>query len=150
MFTGPIHILLVEDSPSDQLLATAAISETGLETSVQIAPDGISALAYLRRDAPFQGALRPDLIFLDLNLPRKSGREVLAEIKNSVDLRKIPVVVLTTSEDATDIERAYELHANCYIAKPIDFEVFKNVVRSTSDFWFNLVRLPGRAADSQA
>jgi two-component system, chemotaxis family, response regulator Rcp1 len=142
---SPIEILLVEDSPSDQLLAKAALQEARLPTRLHVVADGVEAMAYLRAEGKHQGALRPDLILLDLNLPRKDGRQVLAEIKGSEDLKRIPVVVLTTSQSEYDLEQAYGLHANCYIAKPIDFGEFKTAIQAIQDFWFGTVRLPKRA-----
>jgi chemotaxis family two-component system response regulator Rcp1 len=142
----PIQILLIEDSPSDQLLAQSALAETDLPHRLQTVPDGEEALAYLRSEGCYQAATRPDLILLDLNLPRKDGREVLSEIKAHDELKRIPVVVLTTSAADADIEQAYALHANCYITKPVDFDDFKRAVRSIRDFWFNVVRLPGQRA----
>ena len=138
----PVDILLVEDSPSDQLLAREALAEAGVKSRLHIVSDGIEAMAFLRRQGRHQNAPRPDLILLDLNLPRKDGREVLSEIKSSEDLKRIPVVVLTTSESEQDVKRAYALHANCYISKPVDFEAFKRVIRSIEEFWFRTVRLP--------
>jgi len=138
----PVEILLVEDSPSDQLLAREALAEAGIASRVHVVSDGIEAMDFLRRQGRHQRAPRPDLILLDLNLPRKDGREVLSEIKSSEDLKRIPVVVLTTSESEQDVKRAYALHANCYISKPVDFEAFKRVIRSIEEFWFRTVRLP--------
>ncbi len=142
---GVIEILLVEDSPSDQLLARSALAEARLTSNLNIVSAGVQALAYLRAEGRYEAALRPDLILLDLNLPRKDGREVLAEIKANDDLKSIPIVVLTTSESAQDIKRSYELHANCYITKPVDFADFKQAIQSMQDFWFKVVRLPARA-----
>lgn len=140
----PIEILLVEDSPSDQLLAKEAFSEMGLASTLHIVCDGVEAMAFLRSEGRYAGSPRPDLIVLDLNLPRKDGRQVLSEIKASAELKRIPVVVLTTSESERDIREAYDLHANCYIAKPVDFDAFKRAVQSIRDFWFTIVLLPGR------
>jgi two-component system, chemotaxis family, response regulator Rcp1 len=141
---NPIDILLVEDSPSDQLLAKMALEGARLSTRLHIVADGVEAMAYLRAEGKYLSALRPDLILLDLNLPRKDGRQVLAEIKGSEDLKRIPVVVLTTSQSEYDLERAYGLHANCYLVKPVDFDEFKTAVQSIQDFWFGTVRLPRR------
>jgi chemotaxis family two-component system response regulator Rcp1 len=138
----PVDILLVEDSPSDQLLAREALAEAAVANRLHIVSDGIEAMAFLRRQGCHHAAPRPDLILLDLNLPRKDGREVLAEIKSSEELRRIPVVVLTTSESEQDVRHAYALHANCYVSKPVDFEAFKRVIRSIEEFWFRTVRLP--------
>jgi two-component system, chemotaxis family, response regulator Rcp1 len=140
----PIEILLVEDSPSDQLLAKEAFSEIGLASDLHMVPDGVEAMAFLRSEGRYSGSPRPDLIVLDLNLPRKDGRQLLFEIKASAELKCIPVVVLTTSVSERDIQQAYDLHANCYIAKPVDFDDFKRAVRSIRDFWLDTVRLPGR------
>lgn len=142
----PIEILLVEDSPSDQLLAREALADGSVATRLHVVSDGVEAMAFLRREGRHGGAPRPDLILLDLNLPRKDGREVLAEIKGCDELRRIPVVVLTTSESEQDVRQAYQLHANCYIPKPVDFDAFRRAVRSIEDFWFLTVRLPGRRA----
>lgn len=143
----PVDILLVEDSPSDQLLAREALAEAGIASRLHIVSDGIEAMDFLRRQGRHHDAPRPDLILLDLNLPRKDGREVLSEIKSSEDLKRIPVVVLTTSESEQDVKRAYTLHANCYVAKPVDFEAFKRVIRSIGEFWFRTVRLPSPSSN---
>jgi chemotaxis family two-component system response regulator Rcp1 len=138
----PIEILLVEDNPGDVRLTIEALKEGKVRNNLNVARDGVEAVAYLRREGPFAQAVRPDLILLDLNLPRKDGREVLAEIKDDATLRRIPVVVLTTSKAEEDILRTYDLHANCYITKPVDLEQFIQVVRSIDDFWLSIVRLP--------
>lgn len=138
----PIEILLVEDNPGDVRLTIEALKEGKVRNRLSVARDGVEALAFLRREGPHANAARPDLILLDLNLPRKDGREVLAEIKEDTSLRRIPVVVLTTSKAEEDILRTYDLHANCYIAKPVDLEQFISVVRSIDDFWLSVVRLP--------
>lgn len=138
----PIEILLVEDNPGDVRLAIEALKEAKVNNRLFVAPDGVEALAYLRKQGEYVNAPRPDLILLDLNLPRKDGREVLAEIKPDPSLRRIPVVVLTTSRAEEDIINAYNLHANCYITKPIDFQQFMSVVRSIEEFWLTVVRLP--------
>ena len=143
--SAQIEILLVEDSPSDQLLAKTALAEAKLPTRLHIVADGVEAMAFLRAEGKYHAAVRPDLILLDLNLPRKDGRQVLAEIKASENLKRIPVVVLTTSQSEQDMHEVYGLHANCYIAKPVDFDDFKSAVQSVQDFWFQTVRLPGRA-----
>ncbi|HYS28597.1 MAG TPA: response regulator [Candidatus Limnocylindria bacterium] len=119
-----------------------ALAEAKIRNRLQVVADGVGALAYLRRQEPFAGAVRPDLILLDLNLPGKDGREVLAEIKGDKDLRRIPVVILTTSRAEADIARAYDLHANAYVTKPLDIEQFITVVQSIEDFWLTTVRLP--------
>ncbi|WIG94838.1 response regulator [Myxococcus sp. SDU36] len=139
---SPIEILLVEDNPGDVRLTIEAFKEGKVSNRLSVARDGVEALAFLRRQGAYANAARPDLILLDLNLPRKDGREVLAEIKVDPALRRIPVVVLTTSKAEEDILRTYDLHANCYIAKPVDLEQFIFVVRSIDDFWLSVVRLP--------
>ena len=138
----PLEILLVEDSPSDTELTVEALKEAKVRNHLSVVEDGVEALEFLRRQGPFAQAPRPDLIMLDLNLPRKDGREVLAEIKADPKLRTIPVVVLTTSRAEQDVLRAYELHANCYVTKPVGFEQFLEVVRSIENFWLVLVSLP--------
>ncbi len=138
----PVDILLVEDNPGDARLMKEALAEAKIRNRLQVVADGVGALAYLRRQEPFAGAVRPDLILLDLNLPGKDGREVLAEIKGDKDLRRIPVVILTTSRAEADIARAYDLHANAYVTKPLDIEQFITVVQSIEDFWLTTVRLP--------
>ena len=138
----PIEILLVEDNPGDVRLTIEALKEGKVRNRLSVARDGVEALAFLRREGPHAKASRPDLILLDLNLPKKDGREVLAEIKEDSRLRRIPVVVLTTSKAEEDILRTYDLHANCYITKPVDLEQFISVVRSIDDFWLSVVRLP--------
>ncbi|ATB35667.1 transcriptional regulator [Cystobacter fuscus] len=139
----PIEILLVEDNPGDVRLTIEALKEGKVSNRLSVARDGVEALAFLRREGPHASAPRPDLILLDLNLPRRDGREVLAEIKADARLRRIPVVVLTTSKAEEDILRTYDLHANCYINKPVDLDQFISVVRSIDDFWLSVVRLPG-------
>ncbi|HLL02559.1 MAG TPA: response regulator [Myxococcaceae bacterium] len=141
-FGRPIEILLVEDNPGDVRLTIEALKEGKVRNNLSVAKDGVEALSFLRRQGTFSGASRPDLILLDLNLPRKDGREVLAEIKDDPVLRRIPVVVLTTSKAEEDILRTYDLHANCYITKPVDLDQFIAVVRSIDDFWLSVVRLP--------
>lgn len=138
----PVHILLVEDNAGDVRLTREALKEGKVNNLLTVAPDGIEALAILRQEGRYAGEARPDLILLDLNLPKKDGREVLAEIKDDPALRRIPVVVLTTSKAEEDILRTYDLHANCYITKPVDFDKFVSVVRSIDDFWLSVVRLP--------
>jgi CheY-like chemotaxis protein len=142
MNSRTIEILLVEDNPGDARLTLEAFKEGRVLNNLVVMKDGVEALAYLRRRGPYATAKTPDLILLDLNLPRKSGREVLAEIKADEQLRVIPVVVLTTSADDQDVARAYNQHANCYITKPVDLEQFLRVVHSIEDFWLTLVRLP--------
>ncbi|MDC0710801.1 response regulator [Stigmatella sp. ncwal1] len=140
----PIEILLVEDNPGDVRLTIEALKEGKVRNNLSVARDGVEALAFLRREGIHEKASRPDLILLDLNLPRKDGREVLEEIKQDASLRRIPVVVLTTSKAEEDILRTYDLHANCYINKPVDLEQFILVVRSIDDFWLSVVRLPSK------
>jgi CheY-like chemotaxis protein len=137
-----LRILLVEDSPTDQLLAQEALAFAGTQTQLNIVSDGVQAMAFLRQQPPYEAVPRPHLILLDLNLPRKDGREVLAEIKSDPELKSIPVIVLTTSESHQDVRQAYALHANCYISKPVDFAVFQESIRATCDYWFRIVRLP--------
>lgn len=138
----PIEILLVEDNPGDVRLTIESLRETKVRNNLRVARDGVEALAMLRREGPHAEFVRPDLILLDLNLPRKDGREVLADIKADPQLRTIPVVVLTTSRAEQDVLRSYELQANCYITKPVDLEQFMTVVRSIEDFWLTIVTLP--------
>jgi two-component system, chemotaxis family, response regulator Rcp1 len=141
----PIEILMVEDSPSDALITREALDYAKLLHHLHVVEDGVRALAFLRREGPYAQVPRPDLILLDLNLPKKDGREVLVEVKADDHLRTIPVVVLTTSRAEEDILRAYGLHANCYIAKPVDFVRFAEVVRAIEHFWFTIVTLPPNA-----
>jgi two-component system response regulator len=138
----PAEILLVEDSPTDVLLAQEALEHAKVLNTLHIVNDGVEALAFLRRQPPYENVPRPDLILLDLNLPRKDGREVLADIKNDELLKRIPVVVLTTSRAEEDIFKAYGLHANCYVTKPVDFDQFAEVVKAIESFWFTIVALP--------
>lgn len=137
-----IEILLVEDNPGDAELTAEALKESKIKNRLHIVEDGEQALLYLRKKEGYEEAILPDLILLDLNLPRKDGREVLEEIKFDPSLRKIPVVVLTTSQAEEDIMRSYDLHANCFVSKPIDFEQFNKVVRKIEQFWFSIVILP--------
>jgi two-component system, chemotaxis family, response regulator Rcp1 len=138
----PVDILLVEDSPGDARLAQEALKDAKVRNYLSVVEDGIEAMAFLRCEGPYADAPRPDVILLDLNLPRKDGREVLAEIKADEDLRRIPVVVLTVSKAEEDVLRSYDLHANCYIAKPLDLDQFIEVVRSIENFWLTIVTLP--------
>jgi CheY-like chemotaxis protein len=137
-----IEILLVEDSPADILLTREAFEESRILNTLHVAEDGVQAMDFLHRRGEHASAPRPDLILLDLNLPRKNGREVLAEIKADPDLRKIPIVVLTTSSADEDILKAYDLNANCYVVKPVGFENFMQAVQSIRHFWFSVVTLP--------
>jgi CheY-like chemotaxis protein len=142
MMSRPIEVLLVEDNPGDVRLTREALKEGKVHNNLHVAPDGVEALAFLRREGKYADAVRPDLILLDLNLPRKGGREVLEEVKGDPALRHIPVVILTSSQAEQDIARAYDLHANCYITKPVDLDQFITVVKSIEDFWFTVVKLP--------
>lgn len=137
-----IEILMVEDSPSDVLLTREAITQAKLVNNLHVVEDGVEATAFLRREGRYASAPRPDLVLLDLNLPRKSGKEVLAEIKSDEHLKIIPVVILTSSKAEADVLKAYGLHANCYITKPVDFTSFVDMVRSINHFWFTVVTLP--------
>ena len=137
-----IPILLVEDSPTDVMMTREALQYYGVLNPLHVAEDGVVAMEYLRCEGGYADAGRPGLIILDLNLPKKSGREVLEELKSDPDLGSIPVVVLTTSRSEDDVTRTYGLHANCYIAKPVDFATFVDVVRSINDFWLRVVTLP--------
>jgi two-component system, chemotaxis family, response regulator Rcp1 len=137
----PLNVLLVEDNPGDIRLMREAL-RNGATKKLDAVEDGEEALAYLRREAPYADAPKPDLIFLDLNLPKKDGREVLNEIKKDERWRRIPVVILTTSEAERDIYGAYELHANCYIKKPTDLDEYMEVIRACETFWLHIVRLP--------
>jgi two-component system, chemotaxis family, response regulator Rcp1 len=137
-----IEILLVEDSPGDIRLTIEALKEAKVRNKLNVVKDGVEAMDYLRRECSYKDVKCPDLILLDLNLPLKDGREVLAEIKSDPKLRQIPVVVLTTSRSEEDVLKAYDLHANCYITKPVDFKQFMSVVKSIEDFWLTVVKLP--------
>jgi chemotaxis family two-component system response regulator Rcp1 len=138
----PIEILLVEDSPDDASLTMEALQEGRVRNNISLVEDGVAALAFLRREGGYASAPRPDLILLDLNLPRKNGREVLAEIKQDPSLRRIPVVIMTSSDDEKDILAAYNLYVNCYVTKPVDLDQFVRVVKSIEHFWFTVVKLP--------
>lgn len=146
ILSRPIDILLVEDSPADVRLTRETLAEGKVRNTLSVVADGMEALAFLRRGKGFAGAPRPDLILLDLNLPRKDGREVLEEVKADPDLRRIPVVVLTTSRAEEDILRSYNLHANCYISKPVDLEQFFTVIKAIDDFWLTVVKLPAEVS----
>ena len=139
---SPIDILLVEDNPGDVRLTIEALKDGKVRNRLSVVQDGVEALAFLRREGKYAGAPRPDLILLDLNLPKKDGRAVLSEIKADEHLKRIPVVVLTTSSSEQDILKTYELHANCYITKPVDLEQFIEVVKGIEDFWLTIVKLP--------
>ena len=140
--SGGIEVLLVEDSPGDVRLTREALKDAKVHISLHVATDGIDAMAYLERTGSHANAPRPDLILLDLNLPKKDGREVLKEIKESPSLRIIPVVILTTSSSDADVLQSYHLHANCYISKPVDLDGFLKVVQSIDNFWLTVVKLP--------
>jgi len=137
-----MDILLVEDNPGDARLASEAFKEGGSETRLHVVQDGVEAMAFMRGEGHYVNMPRPDLVLLDLNLPRKDGREVLAEIKQDLVLKSTPVIVLTTSQAESDIQHGYNLHANCYIVKPVDFDRFIEVVKGIETFWRQMVRLP--------
>ena len=137
-----IEVLLVEDSPGDVRLTREAFKDAKVLINLSVASDGVEAMAFLNREGDHALAPRPDLILLDLNLPKKDGREVLEEIKESVSLRTIPIVILTTSASEEDVLRSYRLHANCYISKPVDLDGFLKVVKSIDNFWLSIVKLP--------
>ena len=138
----PVEILLVEDNPGDVRLTKEALKEAKVINNLTVLKDGVEALAFLRQQGTYDNAVTPHLILLDLNLPRKDGREVLAEIKADEKLKRIPVVVLTTSQDEQDVFKSYNLHANCYVTKPVDLEQFMTVVKSIEDFCLGIVMLP--------
>jgi CheY-like chemotaxis protein len=140
--TAAIEVLLVEDSPGDVRLTREAFKDAKVHINLHVASDGAAAMSFLRREGDHANVPRPDLILLDLNLPRKDGREVLAEIKESPELKSIPVVILTTSASEEDILRSYQLHANCYITKPVGLSGFLKVVQSIDNFWLSVVKLP--------
>jgi two-component system, chemotaxis family, response regulator Rcp1 len=146
VYNGCIQVLLVEDNPGDVRLTKEALKEGKLLNQLTVVGDGVEALSFLRKEGRYADALQPELILLDLNLPKKDGREVLAEIKADPNLRRIPVVVLTTSSSEEDILKIYDLHANCYITKPVDLEQFMGVVKSIEDFWVSVVKLPSHEA----
>jgi two-component system, chemotaxis family, response regulator Rcp1 len=139
---GPMEILLVEDNPGDVRLTKEALKEGKVYSNLHAVKDGVEAMEFLRREGRFRGVPRPDIILLDLNLPRKDGREVLQEIKSDESLKRIPVVVLTTSKAEEDVLRTYNLHANCYVTKPVDLEKFMVVVKTIDSFWLTVVTLP--------
>jgi CheY-like chemotaxis protein len=140
----PIEVLLVEDDPGDVLLIREAFEHNKLSNRLHVVPDGVEALEFMRRRGEYADAPRPDLVLLDLNLPRKDGREVLGEVKEDAELRTIPIVVLTTSQAEEDVLRSYDLHANAYVTKPVDFDRFIGVVRQIDDFFVSVVKLPSR------
>jgi CheY-like chemotaxis protein len=138
----PIQILLAEDNPDDIELTVEALKDSRVRNRLIVVKDGEEAISYLQGKGKYQHAVRPDLILLDLNMPKKNGRDVLREIKNDPKLKRIPVVILTTSQAEDDIAHTYDLHANCYITKPVDFNQFLKVVKSIEDFWLTVVKLP--------
>lgn len=138
----PVNILLIEDNPGDVRLAQEAFKEGTLQVKLDVVMDGMEAIKYLRKEQPYQSADTPDLILLDLNLPKKDGREVLSEIKADLTLRRIPVVILTTSSAEQDILNSYNLHVNCYINKPVDFDKFFDIIQKIEDFWLRTAILP--------
>jgi two-component system response regulator len=138
----PIEILLVEDNPGDARLTQEVLKDSKIRNNLHIVADGVEAMAFLRREGQYASAPRPDIILLDLNLPRMDGREVLKAIKADESLRRIPIVIMTTSDDEHDILAAYDLYANCYITKPVDFQRFIEIVKTIENFWFSIVRLP--------
>ncbi len=140
--TRPIEILMVEDNPGTVRLTQEVMRESKVRNVLHVVDDGVEALAFLRKQGDYAAAPRPDLVLLDLNLPRKDGRETLTEMKNDDDLKRIPVVVLTTSKSEEDVLRAYNLHANCYLTKPVELEGFVAVVKSIENFWIEIVTLP--------
>ena len=141
---SPIEILMVEDNPGDVELAREALTDASVRKNLTVAEDGEQGLALLRREGRYQNAQRPDLILLDLNLPTINGREVLAEIKSDPDLRRIPVVILTSSEDENDVLETYNLHANAYVVKPVDLDKYMQVIKAVEGFWLGFVKLPSR------
>jgi two-component system, chemotaxis family, response regulator Rcp1 len=140
----PAEILLIEDNPGDVLLIQEALRTSGTGSRLHVAEDGTEAMAFLRREGGYEARALPDLIILDLNIPKRDGREVLAEIKSDPEMRRIPVVILTTSDADEDVAQTYDLHANCYITKPVDFDRFTAIVRLIESFWLSIAKLPGR------
>lgn len=138
----PVEFLLAEDNPGDVRLTKEALRESKISNNLNVVPDGVEAMAFLRREGKYFDAPRPDVILLDLNLPKKDGREVLAEVKADPNLRLIPVVIITSSEAEQDVLKTYELHANCYVTKPVDLEQFIKVIQSIETFWLTIVTLP--------
>ena len=139
-----VEVLLVEDNPGDVRLTQEAFRNNKVHIHLSVVEDGVEAMAYLRREGRYSGAVLPDLILLDLNLPRRDGRKVLEDVKGDSELRRIPVVILTTSTAEQDILKTYDFHANCYITKPVDFEQFLRVVKAIEDFWLTIVKYPPR------
>lgn len=146
-YLHPIEILLVEDNPGDARLAIEALKDSKLRNNLYVAEDGVEAMNYLHKIGKYSEMPRPDLIILDLNLPKKDGREVLGEIKSDNNLKRIPVVILTISKAEEDIIKSYNLHANCYVTKPLDLDQFMKVVKSIEDFWLTIVKLPNGKND---
>lgn len=138
----PINIFLVEDNPADVLLTVEALRESNVSHDLNVVNNGADALAYIKRQGRYADSLRPDIILLDINIPKKDGFDVLKEIKEDPNLKRIPVIILTTSSSKQDISRAYDLHANCYIVKPIELDDFFTIIKKIEDFWFSVVRLP--------
>lgn len=143
----PIDILLVEDNPGDVRLAQEVFKDSKIRNDLHVVYDGVEAMSFLRHEGQYKNAPKPDIILLDLNLPKKTGHEVLADIKSDNDLKRIPVVILTVSKDEEDILKSYNLFANCFITKPVDLHQFLNVVKSIEDFWLTIVRLPQNGKD---
>jgi two-component system, chemotaxis family, response regulator Rcp1 len=142
-----VEFLLVEDNPGDVRLTQEALTECAIPNNLNVVPDGMEAVAFLRREGKYANAPRPDVVLLDLNLPKKDGREVLAVVKADPELKSIPIVVLTSSEAENDILRSYELHANCYVTKPTDLDQFIKVIKSIKHFWLHVVKLPSDLED---
>ncbi|MBE3116690.1 response regulator [Candidatus Bathyarchaeota archaeon] len=143
----PVDILLVEDNPGDVRLTKEALIDAKVLNEIYVVKDGVEAMEFLRKEGSFAHVPVPDLILLDLNLPRKDGREVLAEIKTDPKLKRIPVVILTTSQAEEDILKSYDLHANCYVTKPVDLNRFVEIMRSLDEFWFSIVKLPPKRGE---
>jgi chemotaxis family two-component system response regulator Rcp1 len=142
-----LDVLLVEDSPGDVRLTQEAFREAGTRIHLHVAVDGVAAMAFLKRQGPHRNAPRPDFILLDLNLPKMDGREVLSLIKEDASLKTIPTIILTTSEAEVDVLKSYQLHANCYLNKPVQLDAFETVVKTINDFWLTMAKLPPRAVD---
>ncbi len=138
----PVNILLVEDNPADVLLTAEALREGGVSHELNVVNNGADAISYVRSRGKYSDSVLPDIIFLDINLPKKNGFEVLAELKEDPELKRIPVIILTTSSAKQDISKAYDLHANCYIVKPVELDDFFGILKSIEDFWFTIVKLP--------
>jgi len=145
-----VDVLLVEDSPGDVRLTQEAFREAGMRINLHVAPDGVAAMAFLKRQGAHGNAPRPDFILLDLNLPKMDGREVLSHIKEDASLRTIPTIILTTSEAEVDILKSYQLHANCYLNKPVQLDAFETVVKTINEFWLTMAKLPPRAVGGLA